>query len=195
MQIIFAPRGILQIDDAKITYRNFSGEGSKFNREGDRNFALIIPDREMTKEEADSFLDIHRSAKVEEVDGEPTIIYDDLEIVTIADALKAVGWSLKERPSNFDEESLFITMGVKVKFNDRGPNVFLETGRKHVQLSEDTIGMIDDIDILSIDMDIRPYTWEVGGKTGRSAYLQTMHVIQEVDRITARFASEESPEE
>ena len=47
MNVTFAPRGILQIDDAVIIHRNFEGIGSQYNREGDRNFSLLIPDQEL----------------------------------------------------------------------------------------------------------------------------------------------------
>ena len=57
------------------------------------------------------------------------------------------------------------------------------------------VPMLDDIDIYSVNLDIRPYDWEVNGKTGRTAYLQAMKVIQEIDRFAAEMAEEESPEE
>ena len=84
---------------------------------------------------------------------------------------------------------------VKIKFNDRGPNVYLVSGRKRVKLDEETIGLLDDIDILTVNLDIRPYDWDVNGKTGRTAYLQSMEVVQVLDRFAERFAEEEYPEE
>ena len=49
MEITFAPRGYLQIDNARITFRNFEGRGDIYNREGDRNFALIVPNAELAE--------------------------------------------------------------------------------------------------------------------------------------------------
>lgn len=148
MKLTFAPRGIIQIDDARITFRNFEGRPSKFNREGDRNFAMIIEDPE------------------------------------IADALIKEGWNVKIKPPRDEDDAPFMYLSVKVKFNDRGPNVYLTTGDRQNKLDEDTIRMLDNIDILSVDMDIRPYDWEMmDGKTGRSAYLQSMRVFQQVDRF------------
>lgn len=155
MEITYAPRDILQIDNARIVYRNFSGEGSKFNREGDRNFAVIIEDEEIAQQLADN------------------------------------GWNVKIKPPRDDEDSPFMFLPVKVKFNDRGPAVYLKSGTADpVKLEEDSVGCLDQIDILSVDLDIRPYNWEVNGKEGRTAYLQSMMVTQDIDRFAARFDNE-----
>lgn len=159
MNVTFAPRGILQIDDARIIYRNFSGIASKFNREGDRNFAVVIPNQE------------------------------------IADALIEEGWNVKIKPPREEGDSPFIYLPVKIKFNDRGPSVYLQTGDAVNKLHEDTVDCLDKIDISNVNLDVRPYDWEVNGKTGRTAYLQSLQVIQEVDRFASRFADRDNSEE
>lgn len=165
MELTFVPRGVLQIDDARIIFRNFRGEGGKFNKEGDRNFALIIPDQEMAEalqEDANKF---------------------------------GAGWNVKIKPPREEGDEPFIYLPVKVKFNDRGPLIYLQSGKNRVKLDEESVAMLDDIDIRSVDLDIRPYDDEINGKPFRAAYLQSMCVVQEIDRFAARFAEEEYPEE
>ena len=59
---------------------------------------------------------------------------------------------------------------------------------------------ITQIDIVSVDLDVLPYDWVLyegtkDEKRGRSAYLQSIKVVQDVDRFASRFAEEEYPEE
>lgn len=165
MEITFAPRGILQIDDARIVFRNFRGEESKYNRPGDRNFAVVIPNEEIAEKLAN-------------------------------DKNKfGVGWNIKIRPPRDDNDAPFMYLPVKVKFNERGPKVYLRTGNKRNILDEETVAILDDIDIRSVNLDIRPYDDEVQGKPFRAAYLQSIEVFQEIDRFAARYAEEEFPEE
>lgn len=157
MKINFT-RNVLEIEDARIIYRNFAGRGDKFNREGDRNFAIIIPNQE------------------------------------ICDELIDAGWNVKIKPPREDGEDPFMFLPVKVKFNNRGPAVYVVSGKSRPTiLNEETVDMLDDIDIASVNMDLRPYDWEVNGKTGRTAYLQAIEVIQNVDRFGAKYAADDLP--
>lgn len=144
----------LEIENARIIFRNFSGVGSKFNREGDRNFAVIIPDEDICNE------------------------------------LINEGWNVKIKPARDEDESPFMYLPVKIKFNSRGPSAYVMSGNRVTRLNEETIDMLDEIDIISVDMDIRPYDWEVNGKTGRTAYLESINVTQNTDRFADRYAAE-----
>lgn len=156
MNICFAPKGILQIDDARIIFKNFEGRGDKFNREGDRNFSLLIEDE------------------------------------NTANAMIKEGWNVKIKPGREEGDDPFMRLPVKVKFTDYGPNVYLVTGNRRNELDEESIGCLDNIEIESVDMDIRPYDWEVNGRTGRTAYLQSMEVVQRIDRFAARYTGNDA---
>jgi hypothetical protein len=96
------------------------------------------------------------------------------------------GWNVKIKPPREEGDTPFMHMLVKVKFTGRGPNVYLVSGNKTVELNEDTISCLDEIDILSCDMDIRPYDDKLpNGNTFRTAYLSAMRVYQRVDRFAA----------
>ena len=156
MKINFT-RNVLEIEDARIIFRNFAGVGSKFNREGDRNFAVIIPNEELCEE------------------------------------LVEAGWNVKIKPPREEGEAPFMYLPVKIKFNNRGPAAYVLSGNTPTRLNEDTISMLDEIDIASVDMDLRPDDWEVNGKTGRTAYLQAINVVQNIDRFGAKYAADELP--
>ena len=157
MNVTFAPRGILQIDNCRIVYRNFAGRGDKFNREGDRNFAIVIPDEDL------------------------------------ANRLIDEGWNVKIKAPREEGDDPFITLKVKVKFNNHGPNVYLRSGKNKVRLTEETIGCLDDMYIDHVNLDIRPYDDEINGRPFRAAYLQSMEVYQ--NTAMDRFAEEEYPDE
>lgn len=158
MNITFAPNDILQIDDARLIYKNFSGAGSKFNKPGDRNFSVVIPNQELAEEMMNHTNEF------------------------------GVGWNVKIRQPREEGDTPFIHFPVKVKFNGRGPIVYLESGGKVNKLDEESINILDDIDIAHVDLDVRPYDDEFNGKPFRSAYLQSMRVVQELDRFAEQYA-------
>ena len=179
MKVTINPRGALQIDDARIMFKNFSGREGAYNREGERSFSLII---------AGGILDDGREVRELNADEMAQALMNETNRY-------GVGWNIKIKPPREEGEDAFMRLPVKISTKNRIPAIYLNSAGNVRRLDEDTMGIIDDMAIRSVNLDIRPYDGEIRGEAFRSAYLDSIEVIQEIDRFTARYAEEEYPEE
>ena len=145
------------MEDARIGFRNFSGEESKFNKKGDKNFCAFIDD------------------------------------VDLAAQLEQDGWNIKYlNPREDDPDDIAQAyLPVAVSFDHIQPKIIMVTensvGKKLTPLGPSTIMTLDWAEIVRVDLVIRPYNWEVNGKTGVKGYAKTMYVTIAVDDFNGRY--------
>lgn len=144
------------MEGVRILFRNFAGKEGRYNREGDRNFAVLIDD-------------------------------------DVANTLLEDGWNVKYLKPREDDEGADETpqayLPVSLKYGKgRPPRVVLVTSRGRTNLDEDSIEMLDWADIQNVDLIVRPYEWSVNGKTGITAYLQSIYVTIEEDALELKYA-------
>ena len=147
-------KGKLTIENARLIFKNFSGKEGKYNREGDRNFCVVL---------------------------------DDVD----AAQMMADGWNVKWTKPNEEYDSIPY-ISVKVSFKKFKPTIVLiaETDGETIgkrTLDEDELNILDYTHILKADIIISPYNYDVGGKTGVTAYLSSLYATFEVDPLELKY--------
>lgn len=103
------------------------------------------------------------------------------------EVLKEQGWNVGILQARDEEEDPAYRMQVAVAFGKIPPKVYMISGRKKTLLDEYTINTLDFAEIENVDVVIRPYNWEVNGKTGVKAYVHTMYVEIRVDKFASKY--------
>lgn len=145
------------MEGVRIIFRNFSGKEGQYNREGDRNFAVLLDDK-------------------------------------TAEAMAEDGWNIKWlKPREDDEDAQEQAyLQVSLNFKGRPPRIVIITSRGRTNLDEESVEMLDWADIQNVDLIVRPYAWEVNGKTGIKAYLQSIYATIEEDELEKKYADMEA---
>lgn len=146
------------VEDARIIFRNFSGREDKYNREGDRNFAVILDE-------------------------------------DVAETMLKDGWNVKYLAAREEGEADTPYIQVAVNFANRPPRVVMITSTARTNLDESSVEVLDWSDIRTADLIARGYDWNVNGKSGTKAYLQSLFITIEEDELERKYALMEMEED
>lgn len=140
----------IDIENARIGFRNFSGKEGKFNAKGNKNFCVFLND-------------------------------------DIALTLEREGWNVRWLTPKDDYDAKQAYLSVSVGFGNMPPKIFLVTSKGKTLLDEDSVMVLDWAEIVTVDLTIRPYNWEVSGKTGVKAYIKSMYIIIAEDTFESKY--------
>lgn len=142
-------------------YMNFEGKEKQYNRAGERNFCLVLPEElahEMVGKEWSSIS--FPKERPEDQDKDPEDRY----------------------PRTPHAE-------VKVEFGKgRPPKIVLITSAGKTELDQNTVAMLDVADMANVDLIIHGYRWNADGRSGLKPYLKTMYVTLNEDALERKYA-------
>ena len=158
-------RKLLKIKNPEIFQINFAGRITDRNPNGRRQFSWKIPTDEL------------------------------------AEQLKADGWNVwyTKESEKYGESRPCID--VEIRYHQEkelqylNPKIYKVTSKKKTLLTEDLVADLEKDEIIDIDLWINPSYWNVNGKSGIKAYVDTMWITVEEDDTIEKYAHLDEVEE
>ena len=111
-----------------------------------------------------------------------------IEDPKMAEKLSNDGWNVKELRPRDDQDEIRHWIPVSVNFDSFSPpKIFMLTGKTRTELDDETAGELDHAILKNVDLTLRPYNWEVNGKTGVKAYLKNLYATIEEDELDKKY--------
>lgn len=100
---------------------------------------------------------------------------------------------LKRREGDDPDEPQQAWLKVKVNFKSaRPPKAHLITSRGKSPLGEEEVNILDFAEFVKVDLIVNPYHYEIGGKTGVTAYLTSIYATIVEDELDLKYADVET---
>ena len=112
------------------------------------------------------------------------VVVDD----ATAEVLLKDGWNVKYLKAREEGDEPTPFLPVRVNFENYPPRVTLITSTGRTRLNDGSIEMLDSVDIATVDLIVRASHYDVNGKQGIKAYLQSMFVTIEEDELERKYA-------
>ena len=107
----------------------------------------------------------------------------------VAEEMAAQGWHVKYLKPREEDDRPQPFLKVKVNLdNEPKPRIVLVTSRNKTTLTEDDMILLDWADIISSDLIINPYSWDVDGAQGITAYLRSGYFTINENELDLKYA-------